>query len=190
MPAPDFATHRDTHDAAQTANGIVELLDVMWESARETANPAPASASQLRLMYVVDRFAGIRMHALCKQLATTPPSVSRMCDRLQALGFLERLPCADSGREVALQLTSAGQSHLQRIREQRENMLHQAINAMPEGDRRALAKGLAGLHLQLTHDTDAPAEPPGSPQVAQERTAETIPVTADVSIVHRPGESA
>lgn len=190
MPAPDFAAHRVTHDAAQTANGIVELLDVMWESARETANPAPASASQLRLMYVVERFEGIRMHALCKQLATTPPSVSRMCDRLQALGFLERLPCADSGREVALQLTSAGQSHLRRIREQRENMLHQAINAMPESDRRALSQGLAGLHLQLTHDTDARAEPPTSAQVPPAGTAETAPVPADVSILHPRGESA
>lgn len=200
MPAPDFAAHRVTHEAAQTANGIVELLDVMWESARETANPAPASASQLRLMYVVERFEGIRMHALCRQLATTPPSVSRMCDRLQALGFLQRLPCADSGREVALQLTPAGRSHLRRIREQRENMLHQAISAMPEGDRRALANGLAGLHLQLTHGTDEQAEPPASSDVTQAEPAATAPSAADApaadptaagaSIVRLHGESA
>ncbi|MFF3485791.1 MarR family winged helix-turn-helix transcriptional regulator [Streptomyces sp. NPDC002701] len=160
MPPPDPASHDFSHEAARTAGGITELLDVMWERARQATATAtsPASLSQLRLMYLVDRAdraEGLRMRTVCEQLGAAPPSVSRLCDRLQAIGFLERLPCPDSGREVVLRLTTAGRTHLQRIREQRETMLHHAIDAMPLTERRALAKGLAGLHAQLTTSTGA-----------------------------------
>ncbi|MEU6002817.1 MULTISPECIES: MarR family transcriptional regulator [unclassified Streptomyces] len=154
MPASESTSRRFSHEATRSASNIVELLDVMWEHARESTTTAPASTSQLRLMYLVDRDEGIRMRTLCKRLATAPPSVTRMCDRLQAIGFLERLPSPASGREVTLRLTPEGKVHLQRIREQREKTLHHAINALTPADRRALAKGLAGLHTQLTADAD------------------------------------
>ncbi|WP_328863037.1 MarR family winged helix-turn-helix transcriptional regulator [Streptomyces sp. NBC_00306] len=148
MPAPDAAPNSICHEAAQAASSIAELLDVISERTKDTI--APASPAQLRLMYVVDRDDGIRMRAMCKIVASAPPNVSRMCDRLQAIGFLERLPCPDNRREITLRLTTAGKRHLQRLRQQRESMLHQAINSMPSTERRALAKGLAGLRTQLT----------------------------------------
>ncbi|MCX4817720.1 MarR family transcriptional regulator [Streptomyces sp. NBC_01239] len=160
MPPPDLVPGTLSDDAARSAGGVVELLDVLWERAREST-PAPASASQLRLMYVVDRSGAMRMRALCARLATAPPSVTRMCDRLQAIGFLERLPCPDSGREVTLRLTPAGQAHMRHIREEREEMLHDAINGMSHADRRALAKGLAGLHARLTTTADERGGPGG-----------------------------
>lgn len=154
MSAPDFASGRFSREASRSAGSVVELLDVLWEQARESTVTTPASPSQLRLMYVVDRHEGIRMRTLCKRLAIAPPSASRLCDRLQAVGFLERLPCPDSGREITLRLTTAGRTHLRRVREQREDMLHRAIDAMPHADRRALARGLAGLHSQLASAGD------------------------------------
>ncbi|WP_328491828.1 MarR family transcriptional regulator [Streptomyces sp. NBC_00414] len=167
MAAQDFASRRFSREAARSAGGITELLDVMWEKARQATatSTAPASPSQLRLMYLVEAEEGVRMRVVCEQLGAAPPSVSRLCDRLQAIGFLERLPCPDSGREVVLRLTSAGRTHLRRIREQRETMLHQAIDAMPDAERRALAEGLAGLHARLTA-ADGEGGKPGSASVA------------------------
>ncbi|MFI5805953.1 MarR family winged helix-turn-helix transcriptional regulator [Streptomyces sp. NPDC051561] len=160
MPAPDAAPSTLTTQATDHASTIAELLDVMWERARDaTAGAiAPMSTSQLRLMYVVDRQDGIRMRAVCQLLAASPPNVTRLCDRLQAAGFLERLPCPDSGREITLRLSPAGKRHLQRIREQRESMLHDAIDHLAVDERRALTKGLAALTAQLTApDTERPA---------------------------------
>jgi len=158
-PVPHPGTF--SREAARFASGITELLDVLRERAGESPAGAAASASQLRLMYIVDREGATRMRTLCKRLGTTPPAVSRQCDRLQAVGFLERLPSPDSGREVTLRLTPAGRTHLARVREQRENILHHAVDALSPADRRALAKGLAGLHDQLTTtaDDDDPARP-------------------------------
>ncbi|MFF3176934.1 MarR family winged helix-turn-helix transcriptional regulator [Streptomyces sp. NPDC057900] len=151
MTAPDAAPSRIWQEATDSASSIVELLDVMWDHARNATvgMTAPGSTSQLRLMYVVDREDGIRMRTVCQRLASAPPTVTRMCDRLQAIGFLERLPSPDNGREIVLCLTAAGKEHLQRIREQRDSMLHQAINNMSTIDRRALAAGLGGLRTQL-----------------------------------------
>ncbi|MEU1470575.1 MarR family transcriptional regulator [Streptomyces sp. NPDC005761] len=151
MTAPDVVPSQTWHEATRSASTITELLDVMWEHARHSTNDttAPSSTSQLRLMYVVDREDGIRMRTVCQRLASAPPTVTRMCDRLQAIGFLERLPCPGNRREVVLRLTPAGKEHLQRIREQRDAMLHQAINSMPPTARHALATGLAALQTQL-----------------------------------------
>ncbi|MER8199286.1 MarR family transcriptional regulator [Streptomyces microflavus] len=166
MTAPDAAPNRIRQEATHSASSIVELLDVMWDHARNATKgmTAPGSTSQLRLMYVVDCEDGIRMRAVCKRLASAAPTVTRMCDRLQAIGFLVRLPSPDNGREVTLRLTPSGKEHLQRIREQRDTMLHQAIDNMPPIERNALAQGLAGLQTQLNaaHGDAQTHQSPGS----------------------------
>ncbi|MGW6054844.1 MarR family winged helix-turn-helix transcriptional regulator [Streptomyces sp. NPDC055189] len=154
MPTRHPTAPRFSREATRSAGEIVEHLDVMWEHARGSAALAPVSAPQLRLMYLVDRDEGIRMRTVCTRLATAAPSVTRMCDRLQATGFLERLPCPGNGREITLRLTPEGRTHLRGVREQREETLHHAINALPSAERRALAKGLAGLRAQLTAEAE------------------------------------
>ncbi|MGW2964914.1 MarR family winged helix-turn-helix transcriptional regulator [Streptomyces sp. NPDC001220] len=168
MPASEATPSRICSEATQSASSIAELLEVLWTRSKDATAQAtaPASPSQLRLMYVVDRQDGIRMRAVCKLLDSSPPSVSRMCDRLQALGFLERLPCPASGREVTLWLSPAGKRHLQRIREQREAMLHQAIHNMPASERRALARGLTQLAVQLTATDGKEHSRPGAHSAA------------------------
>lgn len=73
MPTSNVSSGEFSREATQSASGIVELLDVMWEQARESTTTAPASTSQLRLMYLVDLDEGIRMRTLCKRLAAAPP---------------------------------------------------------------------------------------------------------------------
>ncbi|MEU9802896.1 MarR family transcriptional regulator [Streptomyces sp. NPDC051000] len=150
MPVPATDPHGTGHEEARSVGDIVELLDVIWENARQNTAAAPASTSQLRLMYLVDRRPGIRMRALADFLGAAAPSVTRLCDRLEAIDFLERHPCPDSGREITLRLTPAGRTHLARIRENREQTLAQALESMTTDNRRALATGLAALKLGIT----------------------------------------
>lgn len=152
--------------AAHHAGDVVELLDVLWEQVRNDVAQVPVSTSQLRLMYIVDREDGIRMRTVGKLLGAAPPSVCRLCDRLQALGFIERLPCPDSRREVVLRLTAAGRNHLARIRERREDLLSQAIGMMPAHQRIALAEGLAGFHAALSTTQPTPRIVPPVPAAA------------------------
>ncbi|MER7112480.1 MarR family transcriptional regulator [Streptomyces sp. NPDC000229] len=48
------------------------------------------------------------MRGLGEVLGSTPSSVSRMCDRLEALWFVARSPSSASRREVELRLTGRG----------------------------------------------------------------------------------
>ncbi|MFD7537683.1 MarR family transcriptional regulator [Streptomyces sp. CB01201] len=149
MPHRDLDPQLIDHAQGPAASDVVDLLDLLWQQARDTVTTTSVSTPQLRLMYLVDRNDGIRMRALGKLLRTAPPSVSRLCDRLQAAGFLERLPCPDSRREVSLRLTAGGRDHLERIRSERAATLTLAIEAMAQADRLALATGLAALQSAI-----------------------------------------
>ncbi|MGW6212377.1 MarR family winged helix-turn-helix transcriptional regulator [Streptomyces sp. NPDC055109] len=146
--------HDDSRDAARQARSIAELFDVLWEQDRNEGPPPYIPASQLRVMNIVDREDGIRMRALTRLLGAGRPSVCRLVDRLQALGFIERRPCPDSGREVLLILTGAGRRHLEQLRERREGLLLRALGAMPGPQRAAMTQGLACLQSVLV---DQPA---------------------------------
>ncbi|MFJ9342171.1 MarR family winged helix-turn-helix transcriptional regulator [Streptomyces sp. NPDC101733] len=137
------------HGTARRTSRIVELLDILWEQARNNIPPPYVPVSQLRVMYIVEGEGGIRMRDLTRLLSAAPPSVSRLVDRLQALGFIERLPSPDNGREVMLALTGEGREHLARIRECRDELLVQTLADMPFHQRTALAEGLAGLEEAL-----------------------------------------
>ncbi|MBX7466165.1 MarR family transcriptional regulator [Streptomyces sp. MAG02] len=150
MPHRDLDPQLIDHAQGPAASDVVDLLDLLWQQARDTVTTTSVSTPQLRLMYLVDRNDGIRMRALGKLLRTAPPSVSRLCDRLQAAGFLERLPCPDSRREVSLRLTAGGRDHLERIRSERAATLTLAIEAMAQADRLALATGLAALRSAIS----------------------------------------
>lgn len=186
MTGPDDAPRKARHEAAHLASSITELLDVMGEHARNSTRPGPgpSSTSQLRIMYLVDREDGVRMRTVCERLASAAPTVTRMCDRLQAMGFLERLPCPDNGREITLRLTLQGSRYLQHVRERRDSTLHQAIASMPAAERLALATGLAGLQTQLNaaHGEDHHRPRLHSPLPLLSRTARKMPLlSADLT---------
>ncbi|WP_371483698.1 MarR family winged helix-turn-helix transcriptional regulator [Kitasatospora sp. NBC_00315] len=150
FPLPD---HIGT---AGAASSVVELLEVLWGGGREVST-APVSVSQLRVLYVLEKNEGINLRDLTETLDSRPPAVSRLCDRLEAVGFLRRSASSASRRELELRLTSAGREFLTDLRARREQDLQEVLSAMPPAARRALTTGLrafrdaadqhVGLHL-------------------------------------------
>ncbi|WP_435842114.1 MarR family winged helix-turn-helix transcriptional regulator [Streptomyces hirsutus] len=128
--------------AAEAACEVVELLEVLWDRGRDAAPVAPVSTSQLRVLYSLEREQGINLRRLGEILGSSPPSVSRLCDRLEALGFVERTPSPVSRRELMLNLTRRGAAYLRELRVQREEVLRSVIESMPPDSRAALRDGL------------------------------------------------
>lgn len=143
------AREQRSHDAAQVAREVIELLEVLWEQGRDAVSSAPVSSSQLRVMYILDRDEGINLRTLGEVLGSAPSSVSRLCDRLQALGFVERAASPVSRRELELRLSSRGKAYLAELRARREKALLAAIAGMPSAARRALVEGLAGFRAAV-----------------------------------------
>ncbi len=143
--APDTAADRAPAAAEAVAGAaceVIALLEVLWERGRDAVSPAPVSSSQLRVMHILERAEGINLRTLGTVLGAAPPSVSRLCDRLEALGFVKRSASLVSRREVELRLTAPGRSYLRDLRARREEALVAAVAAMPPSAREALIHGL------------------------------------------------
>ncbi|MFF3015378.1 MarR family winged helix-turn-helix transcriptional regulator [Streptomyces sp. NPDC057939] len=155
MPTPALGPHNS--DLTRSVGDIAELLDVLYENTRHTTTTSPVSATQLRLMCLVDRRPGLRMRTLAQLLGAAGPSLTRLCDRLEAAGYMRRHPCPGDGREITLRLTTAGHQHLAEIGEARERRLDLALDAMTAAGRHALAQGIEGLRHGLTTTAGLPA---------------------------------
>ncbi|MEV0256874.1 MarR family transcriptional regulator [Streptomyces sp. NPDC050732] len=152
--------------AAHAAREVIELLEVLWSRGRDITTTAPVSSSQLRVLYALDGAQGINLRTLGEYLGAAPSSVSRMCDRLHALGFIERSLSSASRRELELRLSSRGENYLNELRSRRESALLEAISEMRPAERSALVEGLSGFHRSV----ECTAPRPGT---AGDRAAES-----------------
>ncbi|MGW5330093.1 MarR family winged helix-turn-helix transcriptional regulator [Streptomyces sp. NPDC004014] len=130
----------------------VELLEVLWGR----ASTAPASPSQMRVLLMLEHQDGINLRTLADSLASTPPSTSRLCDRLVAAGFVEREVSPADRREVRLHLSNRGRAFLDDLRARREKELQAVLERMPAAKRTALLEGLEAFcdaaASQIHHD--------------------------------------
>lgn len=131
-------------DTARAASEVTELIEVLWGRGREVAT-APVSASQLKVLFILEDEDGVNLRTVTDRLGSTPPSVSRLCDRLEAVGFVHRTSSPSSRRELRVWLTDSGRSFLRDLRARREHELHAVVARMPPRKRAMLLEGLAAF---------------------------------------------
>ncbi|GAB2581411.1 MarR family transcriptional regulator [Streptomyces capparidis] len=149
-PTPD--------EVARVTSTAAELLEVLWGR----ASTAPASASQLRVLLTLEHHEGINLRTLADSLASTPPSTSRLCDRLQAAGLVERVVSPADRREVCLRLSSRGRAFLADLRTRRQRELRAVLDLMPAAKRTALLEGLEAFCAAATTQIHDDVQDPGS----------------------------
>ncbi len=141
------------------ALAAAELLEVLWGR----ASSSPVSSSQLRALFILEQNEGINLRTLADALGSTPPSASRLCDRLQAVGFVERAPSTSSRRELQLHLSGRGRTFLRDLRARREEELRAVVARMPAGKRAALVDGLEAFRdTAFPHLHTLPGRPDAS----------------------------
>ncbi|GGR84311.1 MarR family transcriptional regulator [Streptomyces humidus] len=133
-----FRPRPEPDEVARVTSTAAELLEVLWGR----ATTAPVSASQLRVLLVLEHREGVSLRTLAEALASTPPSASRLCDRLQAAGFVERVASPADRREVRLHVSGRGHAFLAGLRTRREGALQAVLDHMDAPQRTALLEGL------------------------------------------------
>lgn len=123
-----------------------ELLEVLWGRGQEAASPGTVSPSQLRALLVIEKQEGSNLRSLGEALGSRAPSVSRLCDRMEAMGLIQRDPSPTSRREVELRLTGRGRASLEECRAIRTRELTAVLERMQPTEVAALAEGLAAFH--------------------------------------------
>jgi len=81
----------------------------------------------------------LRPGELAARLAVEAPHITRQLQRLEAAGFVERVPDPCDGRACRVRLTALGREATERIRAVRRRWVAQALAHWPEQERRLLA---------------------------------------------------
>ncbi|MFI5659919.1 MarR family winged helix-turn-helix transcriptional regulator [Streptomyces sp. NPDC051684] len=147
---PRNPSPRDPEQVADTANHVGELLEVLWGRAQEKAPSGPIPPSQLRALKLIEEQGSVNQRTLGEVLGTGPSSVSRLCDRLEAAGLLERVPSATSRREVELTLSAQGEKVLDELRLARTREVAEVLRTMAPSHLGMLSEGLERLRQAAT----------------------------------------
>lgn len=142
VPHPEPVTPELISDIDSAAHSLV----VVWGRSAERARPK-VSASQLRALLVVQRHATISLSALADEIGAIPSVASRLCDRLQAAGWLVRGAGEADRREIALQLSPDGERLLRDLRQERRTDLHSVLAEMSPRHRAELMAGLEAFSV-------------------------------------------
>jgi DNA-binding MarR family transcriptional regulator len=152
---------RQREQVAEAVRAASELLEVLWGRGQESAASGPVSPSQLRALLVIEKHEGANLRALGEVLGSRPSSVSRLCDRMEAMGLVVRSPSPTSRREVELRLSRRGHKALDEHRAFRTREVELVLEQMDPSAIVMLAEGLlafrdaAGERLGVAPDTAA-----------------------------------
>ncbi|MGW6927554.1 MarR family winged helix-turn-helix transcriptional regulator [Streptomyces sp. NPDC054950] len=126
--------------ALEIADAVESLADLWSVTAQDAA--LRLSLHQLRALRALQATPGLNLTGLAEWLDIGLPTASRLCDRLEAAGLLERASHPHKRREVRLSLTPAGRYVLMEVAGRRAQALTMALRVMEPAERVALSRGL------------------------------------------------
>ena len=155
-PNPDRDPDRD-RDRVVAALEVASrpLMQVLLRATE--APPGQVTGSQLAALRAIERRPSLNMTQLADELGTIPSWASRLCDRLEADGYIERRTSEEGRRQVAIELRRPGRDLLDDIAARRREILGRTVATMGDADRRALLRGLEAFERAVRRDR--PAEP-------------------------------
>ena len=83
---------RQSEQVAEAACTASELLELLWGRDQQAAPTGPVSPSQLRALLVIEQHEGANLRTLGEVLGSRASSLSRLCDRMEAMGLVVRSP--------------------------------------------------------------------------------------------------
>jgi DNA-binding MarR family transcriptional regulator len=127
-------------DISANVERTARVLVGVWSSAQERTTDR-VSLSQLRALEAIGP-ATVNLRTLADRLDMIPSSASRLCDRLQAAGLLDRTESDQDRRQIGLRLTRPGMRLLGELSAHRRRDLDEILRRMSPHGRRALLYGL------------------------------------------------
>ena len=118
-----------------------QALVLVWDRAEDWAVPR-IPPSQMRVLSVLERYGSMNLTRLAQATGAIPSSASRLCDRLEAAGLIERETSAGSRREVSLSLSSEGRRRLDAFAATRREDIDEVLRRMSPAGQQALLGGL------------------------------------------------
>lgn len=116
------------------------------------------SATQWRLLGLVQFEGPMTQAALAERLDVEPMSISRLIDRMEAAGWVQRIPHPQDRRARIVQPTEKARAAAPDVRAIADAVSEEALSGLGDAERRALQAAL----LTLIETLNAPASEPES----------------------------
>jgi len=129
----------------------IESLATGWAQAEAEVEPF-MSPPQLRLLKILGTLEPMSVGTMAERMGSLPSSVTRLCNRLEAGGFVRRSTGTDDRREVLLSLTGNGRTFLERLDQRRAEYLDDVLGRMSAPALKALREGLAAYEKAVARD--------------------------------------
>ena len=139
-------TLRPAADVSALADGLRPALLRISRHLRREAQPLGLSPLDATLLTAVSKREGVGVSELAELEQTSRPTMSAHVKRLQAAGWLKRLPPPpDDKRRFGLVISAAGRKALDAVRRRRNDWLEARLAALDPDAREALKHALEPL---------------------------------------------
>ena len=127
------------------------LVDAVLRASRALVAVAARSIAQVDEAVTLPQYRALvalaargpqRVTDLADELGVHPSSATRMCDRLERAGFIDRVVAVANRREVEVRLTRSGRALLDRVTTARRREIGHIVKDVPIPLRSAVVKGL------------------------------------------------
>jgi len=160
MSAHQAKTHaigRDARgDMVTVVDSIRSIIQTVRNSGRETEQRLGISSAQLYVLSELRDKPALSINELADRTYTHQSSVSMIVARLVESRLVTRASSSRDGRRLSITLTPAGRAMLRKSPDPVQTRLVSALRAMPRGELKELADGLAILTDILGEQEPAP----------------------------------
>jgi len=121
------------------------------------------SMREYDVLFTLARAPGVqlRLRDLNRSILLSQPSLSRLVDRLEQAGLVERQASADDARGTTVRLTDAGAARQRELGRRHVRTIHRYVaGALSASDLKVLTRLTEALRLAQTDLPDAPADEP------------------------------
>jgi DNA-binding MarR family transcriptional regulator len=137
----DLSAGDSVLDAVVTASRVLVAM-----AARSLADAGEeVTLTQYRSLVVLGSRGPQGVAALAEAVAVTPPTASRLVDRLVRKGLVRRRTDRQDRRQVRIALTEAGRRLVDRVTERRRHEIAQLLTSIPAEVQLSMAAGLQQL---------------------------------------------
>ncbi len=137
---------RPAADVSALADGLRPALLRISRQLRREAQPLGLSPLDATLLTAVSKREGVGVSELAELEQTSRPTMSAHVKRLEAAGWLKRLPPpSDDKRRFGLMISASGRKALDAVRRRRNDWLEARLAALDPAAREALRRALGPL---------------------------------------------
>lgn len=145
--APARADQDSATDLGQVSDIFVTASRALIGVAVRAIEKAPLEVTlvQHRVLVLLEENGELSIGALAERLGVNQSSASRLCDRLERLQLVQRVPSDDDGRAVCVRITAGGSRVVADVHDLRQVEIRRILERLPRAEALRATRAVAAF---------------------------------------------